>query len=307
LGAENPVSELHKVNDSGNGFFASPLPRVIAHRGFSGLFPENTLLAFQAAHDAGAPYIECDVHMTRDGVVVVHHDDDLRRTCGRPEKISEIDYAALTYADAGFNFSQGEGNYPFRGRHLHVPTLAEALAAVSDCRFIVEIKQTSPSLVPAMLEVLEQSGMSRRVLVASEHQVPLSELRRIRPLIPTSFSAEEVAQFFAAIGTGDEAYRPPAQALQIPPVYRSQRLATVESVAFAHRLGIEVHVWTVDEQDEMKALLAIGVDGIITNFPDRLLALCRSSEGIRQASAAGPGASSAGQHPRQPGRQKGPA
>jgi len=257
-------------------FFAGSRPRAFAHRGFSGKFPENTLPAFRAARQAGSPYIECDVHMTRDGAVVVHHDDDLRRTCGRDECIADLDYAALARADAGFTFSLDGNEFPFRGQGIRVPTLSEVLSAAADCRFIIEIKQVKPSVVSAMFKVIDQAGMARRVLIASEHQEPLTEVRQLRPEIPTSFAAGEIAGFFQALATSASDYRPPADALQIPPVYETLRLATPESVAMAHRLGLEVHVWTVNEEAEMSELLGIGIDGIITNFPDRLLALLPS-------------------------------
>jgi glycerophosphoryl diester phosphodiesterase len=268
----NPV-EMAEIRSD---FFAGLPPRIFAHRGFSGKFPENTLPSFRAARDAGSPYIECDVHMTRDGVVVVHHDGDLKRTCGRDEIIAELDYAALARADAGFTFSFDGVHFPFRGQGIRVPTLAEVLTAAPDCRFIIEIKQTGPTVVPAMFSVIDQTQMARRVLIASEHHAPLAEARKIRPEIPTSFAGAEIAAFFQALANDDRSYQPPADALQIPQVYESMRLATAESVAFAHRLGLEVHVWTVDNEEEMSELLLIGVDGIITNFPDRLIAVCRS-------------------------------
>ncbi len=252
-------------------FFVPPFPRVIAHRGGAGAFPENTLAAFRASAALGVPYAELDIHATRDGVVVVAHDPDLRRTCGRDGLISALDYRELASADAGFTFTFG-GRFPFRGQDLKIPTLEEVFEACPGQRFIIEIKQTAPSVVAAMLEVIERRGMGRRVLIASEHQAPLDEMRALRPGLPTSFSALEIARLFAALssgGIGD--YRPPADALQIPPRYEAMELATPPSVAAAHRLGIELHVWTVNEEREMRALLAMGVDGILTDFPDRLL------------------------------------
>jgi glycerophosphoryl diester phosphodiesterase len=252
-------------------FFAPPVPRVIAHRGGAGRCPENTLAAFRASTALGVPYAELDIHATRDGVIVVAHDADLRRTCGRDGRISAIDYAELANADAGFTFTAG-GGFPFRRQGLKIPTLEEVFAACPGQCFIVEIKQTAPSVVAAMLEVIERRGMGRRVLIASEHQTPLDEVRALRPGLPTSFSGPEIATLFAALNSGAIGdYRAPADALQIPPRYEALELATPQSVAAAHRLGIELHVWTVNEECEMRALLAMGVDGILTDFPARLL------------------------------------
>lgn len=259
-------------------FFAPPVPRLIAHRGGAGACPENTLAAFRASAELGVPYAELDIHATRDGVIVVAHDPDLRRTCGRDRRISAIDYAELAGADAGFTFSAG-GGFPFRGQGLKIPTLEEVFSACPDQRFIVEIKQTAPSVVAAMLAVIDRRGMSRRVLIASEHQAPLDEVRALRPGIPTSFSGLEIAKLFSSINSGAlGGYRPPADALQIPPRYQKMELATPQSVAAVHRLGIELHVWTINEEPEMRALLAMGVDGILTDFPARLLQAATGSQ-----------------------------
>jgi glycerophosphoryl diester phosphodiesterase len=254
-------------------FFVPPRPRVIAHRGASGIRPENTLEAFRAAVEARAPYIELDVHMTNDGVVVVSHDDNLKRVSGRDVPIAQSSCAEVAAADAGFNFGPGDGEYPFRGKGLRVPTLEEVLKTFAGELFVVEVKQTAPSLVRAMLDVIERTGMSRRVLVASEHQAPLDEVRALAPGIPTNFSAGEVAAMLQAMARHDRDYRAPADSLQVPPVYESWRLVTPEIVDEAHRVGVEVHVWTVNAVAEMREMLDLGVDGIITNYPARLLRL----------------------------------
>ncbi len=252
-------------------FFALPLPRLIAHRGGAGHFPENTLVAFEASAALGIPYAELDIHATRDGVVVVSHDPDLRRTCGRDGIIRELEFASLATADAGFGFTLDGITFPFRGRGIRIPRLAEVFAVCRQQRFIIEIKQTMPSVVPAMLALIDRFEMARRVLIASEHQAPLDEVRALRPELPTGFSAPEVAEFFAALNSGIDGYRAPADALQIPPRYQGMELATPASVVAAHRPGIELHVWTVNEEPQMRAMLAMGVDGILTDFPARLL------------------------------------
>jgi glycerophosphoryl diester phosphodiesterase len=259
---------MHAVESD---FFALPIPRAIAHRGGAGPIPENTLAAFKASAALGVDYAELDIHATRDGVVVVAHDPDLRRTCGRDALIRALDYAELVGADAGFNFTV-DGGFPFRGQGLTIPTLEAVFEACPQQRFIIEIKQTTPSVVPAMLEFIDRREMGRQVLIASEHQAPLDEVRAVRPGLPTSFSALEIAAFFATLnGAATGAYRPPADALQIPPHYGTMELATPHSVAAAHRLGIELHVWTINQERQMRELLAMGVDGILSDFPERLL------------------------------------
>ncbi|MGA8569198.1 MAG: glycerophosphodiester phosphodiesterase [Candidatus Binataceae bacterium] len=268
-------------------FFDLPTPRVIAHRGASGEYPENTLAAFRAAAEAGAPYFELDVHMTRDGVVVVSHDPELSRTCGLDAAIRDLTLAELKRADAGWGFTTsraatiaatatpGDGAFPFRGRGIEVPALAEVFAAFPERRYVVEVKQSAPSLVAALLDVIERAGMRRQVLIASEEQAPIYELRALAPALPTGFPYHEIAGFMISLAPAAEPYQPRGDALQIPPEYEGWRLVTPQSVAAAHRLGVEVHVWTVNDPAEMLAMLDLGVDGIITDYPARLLALMK--------------------------------
>jgi glycerophosphoryl diester phosphodiesterase len=254
-------------------FFNLPCPRVMAHRGFSGLFPENTLLAFEKAVRVGAAYIELDVHMTRDGEVVVCHDADLERTTNLAGLICELSYREVARADAGYNFAGEKGGFTFRGQGLSVPLLRDVLAAYPRTCFVIEVKQVEPSLIVPMSEIITKTNMRRRVLIASEHQAPLSEARRMLPDVPTNFSALETVEFFRHLATGVQGYEPAGDALQIPPQHQGLSLVTEQSVRAAHELGLEMHVWTVNEPAEILSLLRLGVDGIITDYPNRALAL----------------------------------
>ena len=268
-------------NHIDSDFFKLPLPRAIGHRGSAGTHPENTLESFRAAATAGAPYIEFDIHMTRDGEVVVAHDDHLERMCGIQRTIPEMSHAEVAAADAGRMFTIDSASFPFRDKGIGIPRLSDVLAAFPKLRMIIEIKQITPSLVAPMLEVIDRAGMRRNVLVASEHQEPLDEVRKLAPEIPTNFSYLESGLFFQAMAARDANYRPPGAALQIPPNYESWQLVTSDSVEFAHRSGIEVHVWTVNEESEMTKLLDMGVDGIISDYPGRLLALIHKRPAAR--------------------------
>ena len=129
-------------------FFALPTPLVIGHRGSSGEAPENTLPAFARALAQGAVILETDVHATRDGVVVVYHDERVERTTDGAGAIAELDFAALRALDAGHRYSPDGGrSFPFRGRGLRVATLAEAFEALPGARFNVEIKRDDAALV----------------------------------------------------------------------------------------------------------------------------------------------------------------
>jgi glycerophosphoryl diester phosphodiesterase len=263
-------------------FFNPTLPRAFGHRGSAGTHPENTLESFRAAAEAGVHYFELDVHMTRDGEIVVSHDDHLARTCGDDRVIREMTYVELHAADAGRMFTSDGVKFPFRGTGVTVPRLREVLAAFPQMRMIVEVKQIAPSVVATTLDVIDRAGMRRNVLVASEHQEPLDEVRRLAPDIPTNFSYLESGGFFQAMAARDVNYRPPGAALQIPRSYESWQLVTPDSVEFAHRIGIEVHVWTVNEETEMSELLDMGVDGLISDYPRRLLDVIRKRAAVRR-------------------------
>jgi glycerophosphoryl diester phosphodiesterase len=161
-------------------FFELPLPRVIAHRGASGDYPENTLPAFTAACTMGAPYFELDVHITRDGEIVVIHDDNLRRVAGHDGVISDMTMAELATADAGHNFTC-DGVFPFRAQGIRVPSLAEVFAAFPRQRFILEIKQNSPYLVPAILAVIDRAKMRADCSLQANIRGPSTNYARLRP------------------------------------------------------------------------------------------------------------------------------
>jgi glycerophosphoryl diester phosphodiesterase len=233
--------------------------------------------SFQAAAEAGAIYFELDVHMTRDGEVVVSHDESLGRNCGSPGEIRELEWSRVATADAGYGFTpDGGATYPFRARGLRIPRLCDVLTAFPSVRVLAEIKQKSPSLVRAMLSVIDAAGARRRVLIASEMQEPIDELRALAPDIPTNFPYGEVAEFLQAMAARRTDYRPSANALQIPPEYEGWKLVTSDSIAFAHRAGVEVHVWTVNDEGAIREFLDMGVDGIITDFPALGLAVARA-------------------------------
>jgi glycerophosphoryl diester phosphodiesterase len=258
-------------------FFAPPRPRIFGHRGAAGEFPENTMVSFERAVRAGAIYLELDVHMSRDGEIVVSHDERLTRTCGRDALIREMNWAEIQAADAGYMLTfDGGVTFPFRGRSIKVPRLTEVLGAFGDVNYLIEIKQTEPSLVSQLLATVDASGLRRRVLIASEFDTPVGMVRSLAPQIPTNFSYGEVAEFLQAMAGYRPGYEPRGAALQIPPAYEGWRLVTPESVEFAHRAGVELHVWTVNEESEMYQLLDCGVDGLISDFPARALAVARS-------------------------------
>jgi glycerophosphoryl diester phosphodiesterase len=257
-------------------FFALPTPIAIGHRGAAGEAPENTLASFDRALADGAVILESDLHLTRDGVPVLIHDDRLERCTDGSGWVRDCDFAALSRLDAGYRFSPDGRCTPFRGRGLRIPSLAEALAALPGARFNLELKENLPGMVPHSVAVVAEAGRAAQVLMTSANDALMAELRAhvAREGVPVALGAStgEVARFAVAALRGDA---PPAgpMALQIPTHFAGRPLVTRELVDFAHRHRVQVHVWTVDEPAEMQALLALGVDGIVTDFPARLVRL----------------------------------
>ena len=216
------------------------------------------------------------MHATADGHVVVFHDPTLERTTDGRGPVRSLLLAAVERLDAGYTFRLPDGTYPFRGRGLAVPTLAAVLAKFPDVPLNIEVKQLDPPIESAVLAVLDRFGARERTLLAAEDATIMARIRAAAPDLLTSFAAPEVADFVYRLRDGRLAdYRPPGIALQIPPSFGDIALVTAESVAAAHRFGLEVHVWTINEPAEMDTLLDLGVDAIMTDFPARGLAVLR--------------------------------
>ena len=255
-------------------FLEGDRPLAFAHRGGSKLWPENTMPAFQGAVQLGCRYLETDLHTTRDGVLVTIHDETLDRISDGSGPVHALTLAELKRFDAGYRFSPDGGqSFPFRGKGITVPTLAEVMQALPDTRLNLEIKQKKPSLVEALVTFIEDQGAHDRILVGSFHDRILQEFRR-RTVgrVATSAASREARLFWLASRLGLTRFlRPPYDALQVPPSQGPFPVVDRRFVQAAHRFGIQVHVWTVDESEEMRRLLDLGVDGLMSDRPDLLL------------------------------------
>jgi glycerophosphoryl diester phosphodiesterase len=228
---------------------------VIAHRGASGLAPENTLDAFDLAAKGGADAFELDVRLSRDGAPVVIHDAVLDRTTDRTGPVRAYTVAELRMADAGFHFTTDRGNtFPFRGSSARIPTLGEVLWTFPGMPMLIEVKE--PEVQAAVQRVLVNEGATERCVLASEHQEALELFTG--PPFTRAASGPEISAL----------YRSVLFHLPLPRV----------NYAAARSLGCPVDVWTVNETATARALWARGVAGIVTDLPDRMLA-GRSSAG----------------------------
>jgi glycerophosphoryl diester phosphodiesterase len=241
-------------------FFDPPKPRLFAHRGDSGRFPENTLPAFRAAIDAGLAYLELDVWATRDSHIIVHHDETVRRTCGVDRRVRDLTLSEAKYLDAG-------------AKGVTIPTLDEVLTAFPDAFFNIEVKQKDPGIEECVLKVIRAARREDSVLLASEDDLVMARLRTVCDGIPTSFSHGEVEAFLSRARKGccSPDYRPPGEALQVPVRHDGVVLVNSGFISAAHASGVEVHVWTVNDASEMARLLDMGVDGLMSDHPAVLL------------------------------------
>ncbi|MGI9590990.1 MAG: glycerophosphodiester phosphodiesterase [Myxococcota bacterium] len=265
----------------GHPFFDLPLPLVIGHRGCAGEVPENTLASFEAGLAAGAVVLESDVHLTRDGVPVLIHDDGVDRVTQGTGRVAELDLDELQRLDAGHRFELA-GGHPFRGQGLKIPTLSEALERFPGTRFNLELKEEVPGIVDRSVATIAAAGAAERTLLNSENGAVMQEIDDVvaETAVPVARGASrpDVLAFLRAALDGAP---PPAgpMALQVPAAHEGSPLVTEAFVSHAHRHDIQVHVWTINEPDEMTRLLDLGVDGLVTDFPRRLADLLRTRSG----------------------------
>jgi glycerophosphoryl diester phosphodiesterase len=253
-------------------FEGAATPRVLAHRGLvtteaarAGV-AENSFAAVAAAQAAGAVYVESDCHVTRDGTVVLFHDHDLRRVTGDPRRVDEVTLRDLEH---------------LMSEHGGLVTLAQALDAFPDIRFNLDVKIAGSAEKVGRLI----AAHGHRVLVTSfsddRRQAALEAAARagggIRPA--TSAGTTTVTRLLGAVSVRS---RPLARrilqgvdALQVPERHRRLRVVTPRFVDYAHDAGVEVHVWTVNEPDDMRRLVGLGVDGIVTDRADLALSTLR--------------------------------
>ena len=240
---------------------------MFAHRGGAKLAPENTLPAFDNGIAGGADGLECDVHLSRDGVPVVIHDKTLDRTTNAAGPVAARTAEELAEVDAGFRFTR-DGVFPYRGQGIGVPRL-EMLLRRHVTRTIIELKDGNPDLARAVVEVIRRTGAADRVCVGSFHRTAVETVRTVAPDIATSASEPEARWTLYRSWTRiPPVGAKPYCAFQVPE--RAGRLRVV-SPAFVRQVHAEhatVQVWVIDDPDDVKRLFDWGVDGVISDRPD---------------------------------------
>ncbi len=281
-------------------YLTAPGTLAFAHRGGSLEHPENTMVSFQAAVDLGYLHLETDTQITRDGVLLAFHDETLDRVTDLTGPISGRSLEEIRHADAAHRFSQDRGRtHPLRGRGIGIPTLEEVLLAFPHTRFNIDAK-TSRVVAP-LAELIERLGAADRICIGSFSD---RRLRRFRHLsggrVCTSMGRDAIitARLVSLAG------RMPAfgaSCVQVPTSQWGVRVVDRAFVRAAHRGGLQVHVWTIDDRAGMERLLDLGVDGIMSDRPSLL-------KEVLEARGQWAGAETGGQrdlNPRPPDPQSG--
>ena len=247
-------------------YFSVEHPIRFAHRGGRMLYPENTMFAFgKAIDELGYHYVELDVRLSRDGVPVIMHDPTLDRTTDSTGPVSDRTVAELKELDAAYHFDP-DNDYPLRGTGVTVPTLDEVYSIWPELRLNVELKEDAAW---ATAEGIRTHRGEHRTLVGSFSDRRIAKFRRITGgAVAVSIGTVGALRMWAASRIG-VAPRFRVQAYQVTEQYTG--LAVDRRLVNAvHRAGAHHHVWTVNREDDMRRLLDLGVDGIMTDRPDLL-------------------------------------
>jgi glycerophosphoryl diester phosphodiesterase len=263
--------------------------RVIAfaHQGGSFEGPSSTLAAIALALEVGASAIELDVHATKDRRIVVCHDSTVERTTNREGTIAEMTLLELSQLDNAYWWIDGDVVTPGRPPHEYllrgrapedrcyaVATLDEVAATFPGVLLNLDIKGTAPLVEPyeeLLAHELRRLDLSDRVIVASFHDDAIQAFRQFAPGVATSAATNETAVFY--LSHLEDPVVPPVVAFQVPPRYGEIDVVTASFLEVAHAAGIAVHVWTINEEEEMARLLDLGVDGLVSDRPSVLAAL----------------------------------
>ncbi|SEQ55898.1 glycerophosphodiester phosphodiesterase [Piscibacillus halophilus] len=253
-------------------------PLVIAHRAGDLIAPGNSMAAIEQSAELGVDLIELDIHITKDGHLVLMHDPSVDRTTDGSGLVSELTLEEFQMLDAGFHFLDLNGEYSFRGLGVYKPTLEEVFQEYPDMKYMLEIKHTNPpqlygDIALKLWDLIQEYDMEDKVLVSSFDQEIIDEFN-------------EHAEGRVALGTGEQSafnfvitnklwvrnfFKPNGHAIQFPVRNKFFNFFTEEIIEGAQRLGMDIHYWTINDEETMRELIDAGVDGIITDRPDMLI------------------------------------
>ena len=251
-------------------------PLVIAHQGGDGVWPGDTMFAFENAVQIGADVLEMDAHITRDGKIVLMHDEQVDRTTDGVGLIEDLTLDQIKQLDAAYQWSSDDGKtFPYRGQGIQVPTLDELFQTFPRMRYVIEIKLTQNPIDKPLCDLIRKQDMQDKVVVASFHDEAMQNFRETCPEVATSASRGEVTTFVILgkiflsgfVIPQYESIQPPYD----PSESKNIPIMTERFIREAHAKNIAVEPWTVDDPELMKQYIEWGVDGIMTDRPDLMI------------------------------------
>jgi glycerophosphoryl diester phosphodiesterase len=238
---------------------------IMAHGAGQGVAPTNTLLALKTASESGADILEVDVQLTRDNVLILHHDDTLDRTTDLSGPAGQKTWAQIEAEDKGASTIL-EG-VTFSGDATKVARLDEALKAYPNARWNIEIKNNSLVAATQLCQEIQRAGLEQQTLVASFHDAAMAEFRRQCPKVATSMAPEEIRTFLLASKVGLSRFvKTPAVAVQVPIEGGGFDLTNTRFIHALKARNIKLHYWTINEPAQMRDLIDKGADGLLTDF-----------------------------------------
>lgn len=251
-------------------------PLVIAHQGGDGIWPGDTMFAFEKAVEIGADVLEMDAHITRDGQIVLMHDEKVDRTTDGTGLIEDLTVDQLKQLDAAYQWSNDDDKtFPYRGQGIQVPTLDELFQKFPQMRYVIEIKLTPNPIDQPLCDLIRKHNMQDNVMIASFHDEAMQNFRETCPEVATSASRGEVTTFVllgkvflsGLVAPQYESIQPPYD----PSESKNIPIMTKRFIREAHAKNIAVEPWTVDDPELMKQYMEWNVDGIITDRPDLMM------------------------------------
>lgn len=250
-------------------------PIVFAHQGGDEVWPGDTLYAFEQSAALGVDVLEMDAHITKDGVLVIIHDESVDRTTNGHGLVEEMTLGEIQQLDAAYWWTQDGGeSYPYRGQGITIPTLEEIFQSFPGYPVNIEIKKTAGSIAQPLCDLIRQYDMQDKTMIASFHDDRMAEFRQVCPEVTTSGSRGEIKNFvilnYAFLGG---LYSPTESALQVPERDSGILIVRPGFLRGAHGRNLQVHIWTPNTPEELQKFINMGVDGIMTDRPDILMDL----------------------------------
>ncbi len=273
----SPVGGLSIQPASAVNPFRSNRTLVIPHGGGDGLFPENTMLAYVKTMAMGADVVDVDVRRTKDGVLVAFHDASVARTTGKTGTVSTMTFADLSKLDAGWSFTVGKTN-PYRNKGVTVPSLESILKRFPKALLSLDLKDESKEMNAPLCNLLTKYRRTNDVFVGSNNDAQVLQFRVLCPTVRTSATMVDVYASQDARASNDDNFVPAVTVDQPPYRIGDKTLVDAASLAWAHAHGVAILTWVVNDPKDMQHLVDIGVDGIYTAYPDRLLKIHNRSQ-----------------------------